>query len=163
MNPTASDGTLNLVSWSTDAVGLAVRVVCVAWGLLVAGYFVGALRAGTDEARETGVGSRHVGPSVLRISRQRALQPHHLVVLVVPAICLIHVALDATFPTRTRIMAGLTVGLGCCLTELGPRDRLRGVGVMATLAVYLIGIWLMRRACRPAAAVKGSCGDSQLP
>jgi hypothetical protein len=154
MNPQASGGTLNLLSWSTAAVALAVKTGCLAWGLLVACYFADASRIGTDKKRENLTLALDI--SVLLFCAFPAsalLQPHHLVVLVVPAICLIHVAFDGGFSTQTRIVAGLTVGLGYCLTHFGPRYPLRGVGVMATLAVYLLGIWLTRRACRPVAAV----------
>ena len=54
-NPKASvglDHAFNLVDWSTAAVGIVVKIVCLAWGLLVAGYFVGALRSGSDKKRE---------------------------------------------------------------------------------------------------------------
>jgi hypothetical protein len=167
-NPKASvglDHAFNLVDWSTAAVGIVVKIVCLAWGLLVAGYFVGALRSGSDKKREKL--ARVLDISVLLFCAFPAssfLQPHHLVVLVVPAICLVHVAFDAEFKPCSRITAGLTVGLGCYLTYFGPSYPLRGLGVMTTLVVYLIGIWLTRRACRPMAVVgekgelAGDCG-----
>ena len=160
MDPAASQGTLNLFNGSIAAAGVAVKAGCLAWGLLVAGYFVSAFRAGSDQKRKKLAAVLDI--SVLLFCAFPAssfLQPHHLMVLVVPAVCLVHVALDRGFPAISRIVAGSTVGLGFCLTHFGPHGpngALRGVGVMSTLVAYLIGVWLTRRACRPTAVISGT-------
>ena len=135
MNPAASQGldhAFNVCNWSTAAIGWVVKIVCLAWGLLVAGYFVGALRGGNDRKHEKLAMMLDI--SVLLFCAFPAssfLQPHHLAVMVVPAICLVHVVFDREFKPRSRIVAGLTVGLGFGLTGFGPGNPLRGVGVMA--------------------------------
>jgi len=67
---------------------------------------------------------------------------------------LITIAFDTKFAAKFRILAALTVAAGACLTEFGPRYPLRGAGIMLTLLVYLIGIWILRyfafnRPCEP--------------
>ena len=145
MNPEASAGKLNFFNCSMDMVVMVVRSVCVAWALMVAGYFLTTrpVKPHQNVSRLAFV----LDISVLLFCPFPAssfLEPHHLVVMVVPAIALIYIMCDARFLARYRAIAGLTVGMGACLTELGPHYPLRGVGVMLTLLVYLIGIWILR-------------------
>jgi len=145
LNPDLSAGKLNIFNCSIDMVAAVVRFFCAAWTLLVAGYFLSTqlLKPGQVIARLAFV----LDISVLLFCPFPAspiLEPHHLVVMVVPAIALICITFDTNFSARFRFIAGLTVAIGACLTEFGPHYPLRGVGVMLALLVYLIGIWTLR-------------------
>lgn len=147
MNPEASAGKLNLLHWSYESITWTVRLVCLAWALIIGAYF-----ASLSFRREPGPRGLvfALDVSVLLLCTFPAspfLQPHHLVALLVPAVCLIHVLFDPGFPTRLRATAGLTVAMGSCLTEFGPRYPLRGLGILSTVVVYLAGIWIIRRWC----------------
>jgi hypothetical protein len=145
MNPEASAGKLNFFNCSMDMVAMVVRYVCVAWALMVAGYFL--TTRPVKPHQNVGRLAFVLDISVLLFCPFPAssfLEPHHLVVMVVPAIALIYIMCDARFLVRYRAIAGLTVGMGAGLTEFGPHYPLRGVGVMLTLLVYLIGIWILR-------------------
>jgi hypothetical protein len=145
LNPDLSAGKLNLANWSTDRVAMVVRVLGATWALMVAGYFLTSqlLKPARVISRLAFV----LDISVLLFCLLPAspiLEPHHLVVMIVPAIALVCIVFDASFPTRFRLVAGLTVAMGAGLTEFSPRGPLRGVGVMLTLLVYLIGVWILR-------------------
>jgi hypothetical protein len=147
MNPAASQGKLNFVDWSPERIALLVKAACLVWGVLVAGYFASTWRRETEENRQPLALLLDLSLLLLcPLPASPFLQPHHPVPLLVPAVCLVWAALDAGFPTRVRLMAGGTVGLGFCLTRLGPGYPLRGVGVMLTLLAYLGGIWMLRLA-----------------
>ena len=145
LNPDLSAGKLNILDWSTDRIAVVVRFLGATWALMVAGYFFTTqlLRPGRVTTRLAFA----LDISVLLFCPLPAspiLEPHHLVVMVVPAIALICMVFDPSFHARFRLVAGLTVVMGACLTEFGPRGPLRGVGVMLTLLVYLIGLWFLR-------------------
>jgi hypothetical protein len=145
LNPDLSAGKQNIFNCSPDTVALVVRFVCATWALMVAGYFL--TTQWLKPAKVMTPLAFLLDISVLLFCPLPAspiLEPHHLVVMVVPAIALISIAFDANFPARFRFIAGLTVALGACLTEFGPAHPLRGIGVMLTLLFYLIGIWILR-------------------
>ena len=144
LNPDLSAGKLNVFNCSVRLVGLVVRCVCMAWVLMVASYFLTtvAVKPCPNAGRLAFV----LDISVLLFCLFPVLpilEPHHLVVMVVPAIALIHIMFDAKFPVKYRAVAGLTVGVGACATEFA-HHPFHGVGVMLTLLVYLIGIWILR-------------------
>lgn len=150
MNPTASGGKLNLANCNPNTVAVTIKLLYLGWALAVAGYFASTWSFGRPDKNQPLPFLWHV--SVLLfclLPVSSVLEPHHLVVLLLPAVCLIHVMFADEFPKRIRALAGLTVALGACLTELSPRYPLRGVGVQATLLAYLAGIWIIHRGqCR---------------
>lgn len=146
-NPDATAGKLNLLNWDIASIVMMVRVFVAGWGLLVVGYFAHAFwlnRRLNSSNKQTAF---LLDVSVLLIwllPGSTTLQPHHLVVLFLPAICLLHIAFDTARSSRMRLVGGLTVVLGFCFTEFGPSYPLRGIGVMLTLLTYLAGIWMVR-------------------
>jgi hypothetical protein len=89
------------------------------------------------------------------------LEPHHLVVLLVPAVCLAGILLSRDFERKYRIIAGSTLAAGLILTE-AIRNPYRSMGVMLTVMIYLIGIYLIRRGFRlPRQAHRNPDSDSE--
>ena len=126
LNPAASHGKLNVLDWSPDDVALVVNATCLVWGLLVVAYFASTWR------REIGAPRRPLAllldlsiVLLCPLPASPVLQPAPSpVTLLVPAVCLAWAALDESFSARVRIMAASTIGLGFCLTHLGPRQPL---------------------------------------
>ena len=153
LNPDASGGRLNLLNCSLESITWVVRIICLGWALLVLGYFAHTSVLGLSPTVKHKRLALALDSSVILLCLLPAsstLQPHHLVVLLLPAIVLTLVLFDKDFPARARAVAGLTVGMGACLTEFSPHYPLRGVGVLLTLSVYLAGIWIVRCTCCPA-------------
>jgi len=143
----ALGGKFSIMNCDISSVTFALKLVYFAWFGLVAAYFATCSRVQVRPAHRNLVLMLDI--SVLLLCAFPAspfLQPHHLVVLLVPAVCLLSVVFDEVPPARARFCAGLTVGLGLCLTEYGPHYPLRGVGVLLTIATYFAGIWGVRYA-----------------
>jgi hypothetical protein len=154
LNPLASGGKFNVCDLELGTVATIVKGMNLGWVLLVAGYFVDTIRHEPNPRRKGLAFVLDISVLLLvLLPASPVLEPHHLVVLLVPAFALVRAMLDRDLPMSARVAAGLTVGMGACLIELGPGSPLRGLGVMLDLLLYLVGIWIVRRACgfhRPA-------------
>lgn len=154
MNPLASHGRYNLLNYSFHSIGTILDVVYLIWALLIIGYFVINLRS--EVAPERKKLAFMLDISVLLFCFFPAsvfLQPHHLAVLVVPAICLARVMLAGDFAEKFRKIAGVTLVAGLVLNEAIP-NPFRGIGIMVTVMLYLASIYIIRR---------GLCLDLQAP
>ena len=73
-----------------------------------------------------------------------ALQPHHGVVMLIPAMILVGVASDARKPRSLRSVSSVIV-LACYIElQFGPSLALRGLGMMCTLLLFMSGLILIR-------------------
>lgn len=148
LNPEASHGRHNLVDWSFDSIGIVLHVVCIIWVLMVIAYFVINLRSKVAPERKRLAFMLDV--SVLLFCLFPAsvfLEPHHLVVLLLPAICLVGVMLSPDFDKKTRVIAGATLAVSEILIEAFQK-QFRGTGIMIALVLYLAGIYIIRRGLR---------------
>lgn len=144
LDPHASDGKLNVLDWSPPAVLWLVRLVQAAWVLLVGAYF--AFTRPLPFQSERGRLALALDASVLlllALPLSPFLQPPHPVVLLLPAIALLRYAFGGRAPANKRAGAALTVASGC-LVEL-THYPWRGIGVMLTIALFFVGIWMVRR------------------
>jgi hypothetical protein len=148
LNPEASGGTLNIFNWSITSVGIAVKLASLVWLAMIASYFAANPQSGINPKHKRLAFTLDV--SVLLFCLLLAspvLEPHHPVVLLVPAVCMARVLFDAGFAKAVRAAAGLTLGISACLIGLF-HSPFRGVGVLLGMAAYLACIWIIRRAIR---------------
>lgn len=156
LTTTAGKGIFNVLNLGPAEVLTVTRIVQGTWLVLVLLYFWNRLRRSDehDRDRATFLDAGALTLSVLPLSP--ALQPHHGVVMLMPAMALIGVAWDAGRSAPLRWSAGVIV-LACYVElEFGPALALRGVGMMATIVLFMAGLILItagdptasRRACR---------------
>ncbi len=143
----ASPGNHNLVSWDNRAAAHAAHLVVLGWICLVAVYCFLALRAdGWRPARyQRSALLLDVSVALLfLLPASPTLQPHHLVVLLLPATCFARVVFSPQSSTSSKILASAILLGGILLTEAA-HYPLRGIGVFLTLVLYLAGLMVFRR------------------
>lgn len=144
LDPHTSSGKLNVLAWSPGAVHWLVRLLQGGWLLLAAVYFVRSrplpLRS------EYGRLALALDASVLLLlplPLSPFLQPPHPVVLILPAVTLLRYSFDRRPSIGRRVAAALIVASGC-LVEL-THFPWRGIGVMLTIAIFFVGIGMVRQ------------------
>ena len=144
LNGAASAGKVNQLDLNMNSVALIVRLVQLGWLLAVALYFVVVSPLQTQTRR--GRLAFALDCSVillLPLPLSPFLQPHHLVVLVLPAVVLAGVASDSNASRRSRALAIFTVATSACLTRFADYPC-PGIGAMLTVAIYFVGICIIR-------------------
>ena len=150
LNPEASGGRANFLNWNISSISLALKFASLIWLLVIIGYFA-ANRPSNVEPKFKRLAFT-LDMSILLMCffpLSPFLQPHHLVALVVPAVCLTRVLFDASFTKLIRSVAGSTLALVALLTNVFPYPY-RGIGVMLSLLAFVTGIWIIRRTLCPA-------------
>ena len=134
----------NVMNISEDRVLFITQVAQYLWLILVAFYFWSSCQKPLRD---------HTGPALimdagvlmlLTLPLSPALQPHHGVVLLVPAILLVAVVLDHKQPLFLR-WSTLTLALtGGLTTQFGPCCSIRGMGMIISVVLFMSALILIR-------------------
>ena len=134
----------NLASLPVSSVHALTRAVQLVWLGGVAGYLVWerrrpcSLAAGTRELINAGL----LLLAMLLLSP--LLQPHHGVVLLVPAVVLAHVALDRGQPGWLRGSVAALLAASAPGLDLAPSGLAKGVMINASIVAFSLGVVLVR-------------------
>jgi hypothetical protein len=132
----------NILALQEEEVLSLTRVAQVLWLTLVSVYWLQSRRPMRDTRRAFMMDAATLMLSLLPLSP--ALQPHHGVVMLIPAMVLVGVASDARSPLPLR-SASAAIVLACYIElQFGPSLALRGLGMMCTLLLFMSGLILIR-------------------
>ncbi|WP_447982984.1 glycosyltransferase family 87 protein [Nitrospira sp. Nam74] len=143
LNATGGKGVYNILVLQQEEVLSVTRTAQVLWLALLSFYWWQSWRRPMrDTRRALTMDAATLMLSLLPFSP--ALQPHHGVVMLIPAMLLVGVASDATRPRALRSVSAAI--LLVCYFELqyGPSLALRGLGMMCTLLLFMSGLILIR-------------------
>jgi hypothetical protein len=136
----------NIINISEERVLFVTQVAQFLWLILVAFYFWFSRR------RPFPI---HVGPgmmmdagvlTLLTLPFSPVLQPHHGVMMLIPAILLVAVVLDPKQSPSLR-WPTLAVALTCGLTtQFGPSGSIRGLGMIISIVLFMCGLIMVRLA-----------------
>jgi hypothetical protein len=143
LNATGGKGVYNILALQEEEVLGLTRMTQVLWLALVSVYWWQSWRRPMrDTRRALMMDAATLMLSLLPFSP--ALQPHHGVVMLIPAMVLICVASDARRPSPLR-SASAAIVLACYFElQFGPSLALRGLGMMCTLLLFMSGLILIR-------------------
>lgn len=142
LNATGGKEVYNILTLQQGEVLGLTRVAQVLWLTLVGIYWWQSRRPMRDTRRALMLDAGTLMLSLLPFSP--ALQPHHGVVMLVPAMVLVGVATDARRPRSLRSVSSVIV-LACYIElQFGPSLALRGLGMMCTLLLFMSGLILIR-------------------
>ena len=137
-------GVDNVMNLTEERVQLITQGIQFLWLILVASYFWSSYRRpsrmnpGPAMIMDAGV------LTVLTLPLSPALQPHHGVVMLIPAILLVAVVVDSKQPVSMR-WSSLALSLTCGLTaQFGPSGSIRGVGMLLCIGLFLCGLIFLR-------------------
>jgi len=137
-------GVYNLMNLRHEEVFAITRAIQFLWLCFVAYYFWRSARnrsqtpSGTVLMMDAGV----LTLAVLPVSP--VLQPHHGVVMLIPAILLVTMSIDSTRSASLR-WSSLAVLLACAFeSQFGPANALRGVSMLLVIALYMGALYLLR-------------------
>jgi hypothetical protein len=137
-------GVTNIASFDVHTVWLATKIIQVLWLSSLAAYFIrerGRSCHGNESLVElTNVGILLVG--ILLVSPQ--VQPHHGVVLLIPALVMSKFIFDSSQPILLRygltgILVVTTLGLKLCSTSVA-----KGVGMNLIVVVFCLTLSVLR-------------------
>ncbi|HJT22925.1 MAG TPA: glycosyltransferase family 87 protein [Nitrospira sp.] len=142
LTSTGGNGRYNIADLSYETVWAVTRTFQSVWVAAVMMYFIRARHCsanvplGTRQMIDAGV------LSLLVLPLSPVVQPHHGVVMFIPAMVLIRVLFDASVAPAFRTSAGAI--LSACYVELqfGPRIQLRGIGMMTCVMILMSGLIL---------------------
>ena len=134
----------NVMSLSEETVKVITQVAQFLWLISVAFYFLSAYRRpfrmnpGAAIFMDVGV------LTLLTLPLSPTLQPHHGVVMLIPAILLVSVVVDSKQLMSIR-WSSLALTLFCGLTaQFGPSGSIRGVGMLLCNGLFMCGLILLR-------------------
>lgn len=142
LTATAGNGRYNVADLPLDVVSALTHAIQFVWVLIVSLYFVVTrhrspnVPLGTRLMIDAGV------LSLLVLPLSPVVQPHHGVVMLIPAMVLIRVIFDASVAPPLR--SSLAAILCACYVELqfGPALQLRGIGMMTCVTILMSGLIL---------------------
>ena len=136
------DNVMNLTESSVLFITQAAQFL---WLMLVAFYFWVSRRELPRDQAGVGLIMDAGALTMLMLPLSPVLQPHHGVILLIPAIVLAAVALDSNQLSslrRTILAIALTCGLA---TQFGPAGSFRGFGMMISVVLFLCALILIRK------------------
>lgn len=136
----------NLADLSEETVFIASRFLQLIWLLCVAFYFIQIVRkpeSMRELSRDFIADVSVLSLMVLPLSPQ--LQPHHGVVMLIPAVLVVKLIFDESQPKSLRKVL-LPVPLLCFLIlKFGPSGALRGIGMMITILLFFIAMIVIKK------------------
>jgi hypothetical protein len=143
LNAMGGKGVYNILALQEEEVLGLTRMTQVLWFALVSVYWWQSWRRPMrDTRRALMMDAATLMLSLLPFSP--ALQPHHGVVMLIPAMVLVCVASDARRPRPLRSASAAIVFACYFELQFGPSLALRGLGMMCTLLLFMSGLILIR-------------------
>lgn len=134
----------NVMNISEERVLFITQVAQLLWLILVAFYFWCSRRRPYPIQAGTGMMMDAGALTLLMLPLSPVLQPHHGVVMLIPAILLVAVILDPKQPQSLR-WSTLAIALTCGLTtQFGPCCSLPGLGMMISVVLFMSALLLIR-------------------
>ncbi len=125
------------------------------WLLLVAFYFFVAAREPSSDLHPEKTLMLDAGAlTLLILPFSPALQPHHGVVMLIPALMLVSMSFDSTVSPALRWTSAAILLAGYVELQFGPSLAIRGLGMMICIVLYMSALILIRTTLphRPAPA-----------
>ena len=154
LNERGGKGIHNVMNLGEEQVFAITRWTQGLWLMLVAAYFAfhfrkpATLPNGTTLLMDAGV------LTLLVLPFSPALQPHHGVVMLIPALLLVSLVFDAAVPPALRWTSATILLAGYVELQFGPSLAIRGVGMTFCIVLYMSALLLIRTTLshRPAPA-----------
>jgi len=144
LNEKGGQGLHNVMDLGEDQVFGLTRWGQAVWLLFVAVYFLSALRTSSDLHRGKTLMMDAGALTLLILPFSPALQPHHGVVMLIPALLLVSMSFDAAVPPALRRTSAAILLAGYIELQFGPSLAIRGLGMMICIVLYMSALILLR-------------------
>lgn len=114
------------------------------WILFVAAYFLSTLRTSSDLHHGKTLMMDAGALTLLILPFSPALQPHHGVVMLIPALMLVSISFDHTVSSALRWTSAAILLAGYVELQFGPSLAIRGLGMMICIILYMSALILLR-------------------
>lgn len=144
LNERGGKGLHNVMNLGEDEVFGLTRWGQGIWLLLVAFYFLSTLRKPSDLHHGKTLMMDAGALTLLILPFSPALQPHHGVVMLIPAVMLVSMSFDSTVPPALRWTSAAILLAGYVELQFGPSLAIRGLGMMICIVLYMSALILIR-------------------
>jgi hypothetical protein len=142
LTSTGGNGRFNIADLPHETVWAMTRTLQFIWVTVVMLYFLRARRCSANVP----LGTRHMIDAgvlcLLVLPLSPVVQPHHGVVMLIPAMVLIRVVFDVSVAPAFRTSAAAILCACYVQLQFGPKLQLRGIGMMTCVMVLMAGLVL---------------------
>ncbi len=144
LNEKGGKGLHNVMNLGEEQVFGLTRWGQGVWFLLVAFYFLSTLRKSSELHHGQTLMMDAGALTLLVLPFSPALQPHHGVVMLIPALMLVSMSFDPTAPSALRWTSAAILLAGYVELQFGPSLAIRGLGMMICIVLYMSALILIR-------------------